>query len=71
MATPAPRIEVGDRVSHEGREGYVCHVYTSGICWVDFIVRGGVSAPMAQLKLIEKATYNPPRYQGDGERGSH
>ena len=55
MLNSPPAIEVGDRVTHLGREGYVHAVYPSGICWVDFIhIEGGVSAPMSELRLVEK-----------------
>ena len=59
MSEQADRIRVGDRVKHEGREGYVRHVYPSGVCWVDFAKGGGVSAPMKDLELVERAAEKP------------
>jgi hypothetical protein len=31
---------------------YVRHVFPTGICWADFITRGGVSVAMTELTLI-------------------
>jgi hypothetical protein len=70
MPIQPDEIEEGDRVEHMGREGVVRHVYPSGICWVDLLNGGAVSAPRGELKLIEKRRAPAPpqrdRFESDG-----